>query len=103
MEVDELKPNAVIRGPLFSEPVQIAAMIPMGSVVKVLGKGLKTVQFYDHILTTDQFAMLEASPDLTPFDGSAGQFRLGIEALRLGLAYEYGSYFALSIAHIDPR
>jgi len=27
---------------------------------------------------------------------------LGIEALRLGLAYEYDPYFALSIARVDP-
>ena len=73
MDVDQLKPNAVIRGPLFSEPVQVAATIPMGNVVKMLGKWLKT-----------------------------GQFRLGIEALRIGLAYEYDPYFALSIARIDP-
>ena len=54
MDVDQLKPNAVIRGPLFSEPVQVAATIPMGNVVKMLGKGLKTGQFYDNILTPDQ-------------------------------------------------
>ena len=30
------------------------------------------------------------------------RFRLGIEALRLGLAYEYDPYFSLSIARIDP-
>lgn len=102
MNVDQLKPNAVIRGPLFSEPVQIAAIIPMGNVVKLLGKGLKTGQFYDNILAADQIAMLETSPELTPFDGNARHFRIGIEALRLGLAYEYDPYFALSIARIDP-
>ena len=29
-------------------------------------------------------------------------FRLGIEAQRLGLAYEYDPYFSLSIARVDP-
>src|SRR5260370_38220358 len=101
-DVDELKPNTVIRGPLFSERVQIAAIIPMGNVVKLLGKGLKTGQFYDNILAADQIAMLEASPELTPFDGNARHFRIGIEALRLGLAYEYDPYFALSISRVDP-
>src|SRR5260370_28254772 len=74
----------------------------MGNVVKLLGTGLKTGQFYDNILAADQIAMLEASPELTPFDGNARHFRIGIEALRLGLAYEYDPYFALSIARIDP-
>jgi hypothetical protein len=30
------------------------------------------------------------------------RFRLGVEALRLALAYEYDPYFSLSIARVDP-
>lgn len=30
------------------------------------------------------------------------KFRIGIEAMRLGLAYEYDPYFVLSIARVDP-
>jgi len=36
------------------------------------------------------------------FDGNAQRFRLGVEALRLSLAYEYDPYFSLSIARVDP-
>jgi hypothetical protein len=32
----------------------------------------------------------------------AQRFRLGVEALRLSLAYEYDPYFSLSIARVDP-
>src|SRR5438045_1298387 len=46
--------------------------------------------------------MLEVSPDIVPFDGNARNFRLGIEAARLSLAYEYDPYFSLSIARVDP-
>ena len=37
-----------------------------------------------------------------PFDGDPMRFRLGVEALRLALAYEYDPYFSLSIARVDP-
>ena len=37
-----------------------------------------------------------------PFDGDPHRFRLGVEALRLGLAYEHDPYFSLSIARVDP-
>jgi hypothetical protein len=37
-----------------------------------------------------------------PFDGDALRFRRGIEAQRLGLAYEHDPYFSLSIARVDP-
>ena len=50
----------------------------------------------------EQLATLEASPETEPFDGDPASFRLGIEALRLGLAYEYDPYFSLSIARVDP-
>jgi hypothetical protein len=30
------------------------------------------------------------------------RFRLGIEAARLGLAYQYDPYFSLSISRVDP-
>lgn len=102
MHIDQLKPNVVVRGPLFPEPVQVIVTIPMGSAVKLIGKGLITGQVHEPILTVEQLATLEASPDREPFDGDPQRFRLGIEALRLGLAYEYDPYFSLSIARVDP-
>ena len=102
MHIDQLKPNVIVRGPLFPEPVQVIVTIPMGNAVKLIGKGLITGQVHEPILTAEQLAKLEASPDREPFDGDPHRFRLGIEALRLGLAYEYDPYFSLSIARVDP-
>lgn len=95
-------PNSIVRGPVFPEPVQVIVASPRGSSVQIVGRGLNTNQVYDRILTPDQLALLEISPDVEPFDGSPRKFRLGIEALRLGLAYEYDPYFSLSIARVDP-
>jgi hypothetical protein len=47
-------------------------------------------------------ASLVAASEKTAFDGDPQRFRLGVEAFRLGLAYEYDPYFALSIARVDP-
>jgi SNF2 family DNA or RNA helicase len=102
MHIDQLKPHVVVRGPLFPEPVQVIVTIPMGSAVKLIGKGLITGQVHEPILTAEQLATIEASPDREPFDGDPQRFRLGIEVLRLGLAYEYDPYFSLSIARVDP-
>jgi superfamily II DNA or RNA helicase len=74
----------------------------MGQSVKLVGKGLNTGQVHEPILNAEQVATLEAAPENAPFDGDPQRFRLGIEALRLGLAYEYDPYFALSIARVDP-
>jgi len=102
MQIEQLKQNVIVQGPVFQEPILVSITIPVGESVKIIGKGLKTGQFYDSILTSEQVSKLEASPEQEPFDGDPLKFRLGIEALRLGLAYEYDPYFSLSIARIDP-
>src|SRR5215469_2333366 len=102
MQAEQLKPNIILRGPLFPEPVQVIVAIPLGESVKVVAKGLKTGQVHEPVLSAEQLVRLEASPEKEPFDGDPHKFRLGVEALRLGLAYEYDPYFALSIARVDP-
>ncbi len=102
MDKSELKPNIVVNGPFFPEPVQVIVAVPMGAAVKLIGKGSRSGQVYEPVLTDEQLALLIASPAREPFDGDARKFRLGIEAMRLGLAYEYDPYFSLSIARVDP-
>jgi SNF2 family DNA or RNA helicase len=99
---EQLKPNVVLRGPIFPEPVQVLVAVPLGEAVKVIAKGLKTGQVHEPVLNAEQLAKLEASPEKEPFDGDPHKFRLGVEALRLGLAYEHDPYFSLSIARVDP-
>lgn len=102
MKREELRANVIISGPIFPEPVQVTVAQDMGTLVKIIGKGLRTDKFYDPILTPEQLDTITASPEREPFDGDATRFRLGVEGMRLGLAYEYDPYFALSIARVDP-
>jgi len=95
-------PNTILRGSVFPEPVQVIVATSRGVGMQIIGRGLNTNQVYDRILTSEQIGKLEASPETEPFNGSPRKFRLGIEALRLGLAYEYDPYFSLSIARVDP-
>jgi hypothetical protein len=76
--------------------------VPMGKAVKLYAKGMRTGFVHEPILNTEQLAKLEASPEKEPFDGDPQRFRLGIEGLRLALAYEHDPYFSLSIARVDP-
>jgi superfamily II DNA or RNA helicase len=102
MQLDQLKPNVIVRGAIFPEPVEVIVVVPMGNSVKLIGKGLTSGKVHEPILNAEQLATLEATPEKEPFDGDAHRFRLGVEALRLGLAYEYDPYFSLSIARVDP-
>ncbi len=102
MSVETPKPGSTVKGALFPEPVQIIVCTPLGASVKLVGKGLDSGRVYEPILDATQLAALEVSPEQPPFDANAVEFRLGIEALRLALAYEYDPYFSLSIARVDP-
>jgi superfamily II DNA or RNA helicase len=102
VDQSQLKPDVVVTGPAFSEPIQIITTVQVGDAVKLIGRGLRTNQVHDPLLTPAQLAALTASPEHPAFDGDPQRFRLGIEAHRLGLAYEYDPFFSLSIARVDP-
>ncbi len=99
---DHLKPNITVHGPILPEPVQVIATVPLGNSIKLIGKGLKTNQVHEIILDTNQLSKLVISPEKEPFDGDPVKFKLGIEAMRLSLAYEYDPFFSLSVARVDP-
>jgi len=95
----KIKPGVIVSGLLIPEPIEVLAVIPMGSSLKVIGRGTKTGLTHDPIFSMEQLARLTVSAEHEPFDGDAALFRLGVEAHRLGLAYEYDPYFSLSIRH----
>ncbi len=76
--------------------------MPMGDALKLIGRGVHTGISYDPILSPAQMKLLEVSPEHEPLDGNPERFKLGIEAARLALAYEYDPFFSLSVARIDP-
>jgi SNF2 family DNA or RNA helicase len=100
--MSQLHPNVIIEGPFFDEPVRVITTIPMGDSIKLIGTGTRTKHTHEPVLSAEQLALLVIAPSVEPFDGNPQRFRLGIEAMRLKLAYEYDRYFSLSIARVDP-
>lgn len=101
MQPKDLKQNTVT-GPIYPEPIRSLVVIPLGTSIKHAGKRLQSQKVYESVLNPDQVQLLAASPEPEPFDGDPVRFRRGVEALRLALAYEYGPYYSLSIARLDP-
>jgi superfamily II DNA or RNA helicase len=99
---DQIRPGITISGPFIPEAMEVLAVVPFGASLKVFGRGAKTGHSYDPVLSPEQIAQLKVTGESEPFDGSAQHFRIGVEAQRLGLAYEYDPYFSLSIARVDP-
>lgn len=101
MTVESIKPGVTLSGPFIPEPIEVLAVVSLGTSLKVIGRGKKSSLTYDPVLSPvqiDQITLVSAQQ----FDADAALFRLGVEACRLGLAYEYDPYFSLSIARVDP-
>lgn len=98
--LNRLSPNTIIKGNLFPEKVTVIDVKPFGNDIKLLGRG-ESNQFYDMVIKQEQLSEIEIVEQET-FSGDPHKFRLVLEALRLGLAYEYDPYFSLSIARVDP-
>src|SRR5260370_36598870 len=102
MNASDLRQGIIVRGPVLPEPIEVLVVTPLGDVIKIVGAGQKTGQVHQRVLRFDQLQFLDATPEREPFDGDPARFRLGVEAARLGLAYEYDPYFSLSISRVDP-
>lgn len=86
MKSSQIKPNMLLKGAIFPEQVQVVATTPIGRMTKLICKGLESGKLYDPVLAEEQIAQLDViDPDKQPFDGEAKNFRIGIEAMRLGL------------------
>jgi hypothetical protein len=63
---EELKQNVTVYGPLFPEPVQIIIAVPMGSSVKLIGKGVRSSTVYEPILSAEQLTQLSRAVGIDP-------------------------------------
>ncbi len=97
-----VKAGQIIISSVFPEPVRVITAILMGDSVKIIGEGLNSGRVHQPVLSREQVEQLSISSEKKPFDGDPFKFRLGIESMRLALAYEYDPYFSLSIARVDP-
>ncbi|MFN9692355.1 MAG: DEAD/DEAH box helicase family protein, partial [Synechococcaceae cyanobacterium] len=101
--LEELKPDAQVRGLVGREAVRIVTAQMMGEAAQVVyrdGQGTIDTQ----ILFRDKEAELEivSGGRKWSFEGDGDQFRLVSEADRIRLAYLFDPYVAVSGSAIDP-
>ena len=51
VESIDLKPNQIIKGSLFPEPVRIITLVPMGDSIKLIGEGMHSGKVHQPILS----------------------------------------------------
>ncbi|MFH0990330.1 MAG: helicase-related protein [bacterium] len=98
-----LEPGQILTGNLFNEPVRVVTVQPNGINIWVVGVvGTKSERFRTITLSSDDISKLTILNSTFEYTGDGGLLRLGIQALSLGIAYEFDPYFGLSISRVDP-
>src|SRR6516165_5455242 len=65
---EQIRQGIVIGGPFIPEAMEVLAVIPFAPSLKVIGRGVKTGQSYDLVLTPEQIGQLTISGESEPFD-----------------------------------
>ena len=98
-----LEPGQILEGNLFSEPMRVETVTPDGLEAWTVGlSGVQSEKFRRVRLTRGDLAKLRIRFTHPTFDGDGTRLRLGLQAYALGIAYEFDSYFGLSVSRVDP-
>lgn len=96
-------PGDQLVGPLFSEPMRVETIAPMGVDRWALGVvGVRSQVFRRLALTGAELAAIEVQGQAIDFSGDGRLVRVGLQALALGIAWEYDPFFGLSTSRVDP-
>lgn len=98
------EPDAVLAGPFWPCAVKVIRASLNGTSVRVQAEGTTDGQYYDRILSVEQFStqVREVAGGTHHFDADPRLFRLAAEALRTHLSHAFDPQFAISVSQVDP-
>lgn len=104
MGILTFKRGDILKTPKFNEPVRVLNdPRPSNGFVLVDLVGLRTNTFRGGVIFTQaDLQDIEIQTSVASYLGDPILFKLGLEALRIRLAYEYDPFFGLSISRVDP-
>lgn len=98
-----LSEGQIVRGSIFNEPMRVITVQPAGSDAWRFGMAVvQSDRFRQVTLTRSDIEALAILNNTATYQGDAELLRLGLQAYALGIAYEFGPYFGLSIWRVDP-
>jgi superfamily II DNA or RNA helicase len=104
MSMQAIKRGDILKTPKFNEPVRVVGdPRPSDGFVMLDLLGLRTKSYREGVIFTDADLLhLEIEPTSASYQSDPKLFKLGLEAVRIRLAYEYDPFFGLSISRVDP-
>jgi len=102
MSESELRPGDIVAGLVPGEHAEVREVRPFGGKTLVVGVTLQTRTEIRRPLDAEELAGLSRvrGADYT-YDGDAEAFLLGVEAHRIGIAYQFDPLFAVNSSVVD--
>ncbi len=98
-----IEPGQILIGDLFNEPVRVVTVQSNGTDSWVVGVVFtRSERFRTVTLSSADISRLKILQPSYSHKGDGNILRLGIQALSIGIAYEFDPYFGLSISRVDP-
>ncbi len=98
-----IEPGQILIGDLFNEPVRVETVQPNGTDSWAVGVVFtRSEKFRRVTLSASDISKLKILQPSYSYTGDGALMRLGIQALSIGIAYEFDPYFGLSISRVDP-
>lgn len=105
MKIEDLKPQMVIQGNKFAEPVKIVSYQPIGTTrVRIELVGIDTGTYYQKkIISIDDLATFtEKKEQDIQFTGNPESVFLYLEATRIRNAFQFDPLYGISASQVDP-
>jgi superfamily II DNA or RNA helicase len=104
MQAYSIKQGDILKSPKFNEPMRVITE-PRGGdgyiILDLVGTCSSTYRG-GVFLTVAELNQVEIETSEASFLGNPSLFRLGLDALRIRIAYEYDPFFGLSLSRVDP-
>ena len=103
MMEEKFRPEGVLKGPFWPEPIRVISCKSLGKSVEIYGVGLTTGKFYPRVLTEEDLAKVELIElKKRDFSGDPEAFFLVIEGKRIRYAHQFDPLYAVNVSQIDP-
>ncbi len=103
MTAPEIKPDDVLEGDCWPEPVRVLRVQRLDELVHLEVVGVRTRRFYSQIFSPEDLASVQCiSLTKRDFQGQGEAFFLSVEAHRIRYAQQFDPLFAVNVSQIDP-
>lgn len=98
----EIKKGSVLRGPFWSEPVEVIYTEDQGNYVLIITKGKNTGGIDNRLIPKDELPKVEVIGGELSFSEETWKVFLALETIRYRYASVYDPLLAVNVSKIDP-